>query len=62
MFCDEVILWDGTFVFLYGEHRQGVDGLVGGEGGTQRTSKDVLEKKEKTPLNKYFHNYINDFI
>lgn len=47
MFCDEVILWDGTFVFLYSEHRQGVDGLVGGEGGAQRTSKDVLEKQEK---------------
>lgn len=32
-----------TFVLLDGEHGQGIDDLIGGQGSTQGTAKDVLE-------------------
>lgn len=32
-----------TFVLLDGEHGQSIDDLIGGQGSTQGTAKDVLE-------------------
>ncbi len=43
MWCDDTVM-PGTFVFFNGEHWQGINGLVWGEGGAQRTAEDVLEK------------------